>query len=320
MGTYSNMTIQEFPILTLRRQRRQGFTLVELLVVIAIIGILVALLLPAIQAAREAARRSECTNHLKQLGLAAINHEAANKTLPVSEGWAGQARNGGGWILAALPYMEQQPLYDQFAPYLKGIMWNSSAEGSILDTRCRAALKTPLAELHCPSDPDSPLTSTKQYQMGMIGPYEVAVTSYKGVAGTGINCRETGDCDGTLWLSTFLKPTRFAMITDGTSHTLMIGEDMPSQNNHSAAYYANGDYCSAMPQYLEASGVALFNIIYTPPKPDSWAEVMTFRSPHPGGILFCMADGSIQFFNNSIASNVYKALSTKAGAEVVSVE
>jgi hypothetical protein len=110
------------------------------------------------------------------------------------------------------------------------------------------------------------------------------------------------------------------MITDGTSHTLMIGEDMPSQNNHSAAYYANGDYCSAVPQSLEASGVAMFNIIYTPPKPDAWTEVMTFRSPHPGGILFCMADGSIQFISNSIASNVYKALGTKAGSEVANVE
>lgn len=304
------------------RHTHCGFTLVELLVVIAIIGILVALLLPAIQAARESARRSECTNHLKQLGLAAINYEAANKTLPVSEGWANQGRNGGGWILASLPYMEQQSLYDQFAPYLKGIMWNGSAESSILDTRCRTALKTPLADLRCPSDADSLRTATTQYQIGMIGPYEVAVTNYKGVIGTGINCRLTGNCAGVFWCSTFLKPTKFSMITDGTSHTLMIGEDMPSQNNHSAAYYGNGDYCAAVPKTLEDNGtmVAMFNIIYTPPKPDSWTEVMTFRSPHPGGILFCMADGSIQFLNNSIASDVYKALCTKAGAEVVSVE
>jgi hypothetical protein len=216
--------------------------------------------------------------------------------------------------------MEQQPLYDQFSPYLKGIMWNGSAEGSILDTRCRAALKTPLPDLRCPSDADSPLTATTQYQIGMNGPVETALTSYKGMAGTGIACRLTGDCEGIFWCSTFLNPIKISKITDGTSHTIMIGEDMPSQNNHSAAYYANGDYCSAVPLYLEPSGVAMFNIIYMPPKPDAWQEVMTFRSPHPGGILFCMADGSIQFLNNSIASNVYKALGTKAGSEVVSVE
>jgi len=303
---------------------RRGFTLVELLVVIAIIGILVALLLPAVQAARESARRSECTNHLKQFGVAVHNYAAARKSLPMSEGYSDQGRNGSGWIMAVLPFMEQQPLYDQFQPYLKGSMWKSSVEGSILDTNCRAALKTSPPDFRCPSDADSPLTSTTQYQIGMKGPYEVAVTSYKGVAGTGIACRLTEKCDGVFWCSIFLKPTRFAMITDGTSHTLMIGEDMPSQNYHSAAYYGNGDYCSAVPLFLEelsgANAVAMFNVIYAPPKPDRWKEVMTFRSPHPGGVLFCMADGSVQFLNNSIASNVYKALSTKAGAEIVSVE
>lgn len=307
------------PDCSVNRLRKNGFTLVELLVVIAIIGILIALLLPAVQSAREAARRKQCANHLKQFGLAIHNHSAARKTLPISQGWAGEGRAGSGWILAVLPFMEQQTLYDQFKPYLKGIMWNGSIEGSILDTRCRIALKTPLPDLRCPSDQDSPLTAKTEYQIGMLAPYEVAVTSYKGVAGTGIICRTTPNCDGLLWPDTYSRPIKYSMITDGTSKTLMIGEDMPSQNYHSAAYYGNGDYCSTVSFNLEVAGqlTPLFNAIYLPPKPDQWGDVMTFRSSHPGGIQFCMADGSVQFLNDSISSNVYKSLATRAKAESV---
>jgi hypothetical protein len=107
------------------------------------------------------------------------------------------------------------------------------------------------------------------------------------------------------------------MVTDGTSKTIMLGEDMPSQNNHSAAYYANGDYCATTPNNLEATGTPMFNVIYTPPIPDNWQQVMTFRSLHPGGILFCMVDGSVQFLTNSISGDMYKALSTRAGSEVI---
>src|SRR6478752_5304718 len=101
--------------------RRNGFTLVELLVVIAIIGILVALVLPAIQAAREAARRSGCSNNLKNLGLAVLNHHDVMKHFPVNMGASisvneapGREQPGVGWILNTLPQLEEQPLFDQF--------------------------------------------------------------------------------------------------------------------------------------------------------------------------------------------------------------
>ena len=94
------------------RLARRAFTLVELLVVIAIIGILVALLLPAVQAAREAARRTSCTNNIRQLGLALVNYHDAHKTLPFGSGYL-NARTGT-WVSAILPYMEEQSLYDRF--------------------------------------------------------------------------------------------------------------------------------------------------------------------------------------------------------------
>jgi prepilin-type N-terminal cleavage/methylation domain-containing protein len=311
----------------LRQQRtsactnNRGFTLVELLVVIAIIGILIALLLPAVQKARESARRKQCTNNMKQLGLAIQNYVSARKTLPPSEGWSDEGRSGFGWILKILPYAEHQAIYDQFKPYINKVMYNFSAEDGILNVNCRTALKTPLPIFRCTSDQESPLTSKTQFQIGRINPYEVAVTSYKGVAGTGIKRRLSPDLDGLLWCSTYRRPIKYSAITDGSNHTMMIGEDMPSQNDHSAAYYGNGDYCSTVPLTLERDDqtpdqwTPLFNIIYKPPQPPQYDLVMTFRSAHPAGAQFCMADGSVHFMNDTISGNIYKALSTKSRGE-----
>jgi prepilin-type N-terminal cleavage/methylation domain-containing protein/prepilin-type processing-associated H-X9-DG protein len=284
----------------MNRRIERAFTLVELLVVIAIIGILIALLLPAVQAAREAARRKQCTNNLKQLGMACQNYASTKKHLPISKGYTGQNLNGKGWILDLLPYIESQAVCDQFKPYLDG---NMSSGSGILHPNCREALRTPVSGLRCPTDETTGITSKNEFQ---ITPNETIVTSYKGVAGTNLACRTTTNCDGLLWLSTFLRPIKFAMITDGTSHTMLIGEDIPSQNWHSAAYYANGDYCTT--EYP-------LNSIYRPPQPENWPVVMTFRSLHPSGVQFCMADGSVQFIRETIKNTIYKALSTRAKGE-----
>src|SRR5687768_8736072 len=118
--------------MTTRSSHSRGFTLVELLVVIAIIGVLVALLLPAVQMAREAARRMSCGNNLKQMGLAIHNYHDTFHSLPVSLGpWfhgprPSRQRNGKGWILSALPQLDQQPLFDQFAPSFDGDFFSGS--------------------------------------------------------------------------------------------------------------------------------------------------------------------------------------------------
>ena len=139
--------------MTLRRPSR-GFTLVELLVVIAIIGVLVALLLPAIQAAREAARRQQCASHLKQLALAALNHHDSQKTFPTGGWgwfWVGDANRGfgedqpGGWIYNLLPYMEQRPLYDLAGDGARDTMSAAQHAGAL------RVVTSPVDIIRCPS-------------------------------------------------------------------------------------------------------------------------------------------------------------------------
>lgn len=196
------------------RSCRRGFTLVELLVVIAIIGILVALLLPAIQSAREAARRSQCTNNVKNLALAAITYQDAKKHFPVDEdmytdppdlinldtgAWISQppdplrtARklSGAGWIVEVLPQLEEQALYDRFKPYLDK-QWPLLRQGmnaNVPELREAIAIQPPL--LLCPSDEfvgprndQYPYSSTDASASMPAAPALVAVTCYKGSAG-----------------------------------------------------------------------------------------------------------------------------------------
>src|SRR5262245_29753303 len=150
---------------------RGGFTLVELLVVIAIIGILVALLLPAIQAAREAARRSGCSNNLKNLGLGALNHHDVRKHFPVNNGGPyinesplGVKQSGAGWILNMLPQIEEQALYDQFKAggafdgqfrlnYANKSQTGLGVASTTNGISVPKLMATQLEIVHCPSDP-----------------------------------------------------------------------------------------------------------------------------------------------------------------------
>jgi prepilin-type N-terminal cleavage/methylation domain-containing protein len=197
----------------MRTASRRGFTLVELLVVIAIIGVLVALLLPAVQAAREAARRSQCSNNLKQIGLALQNyHDTYKKFPPVAiMGRAGplpQRAYHHTWITAILPFIEQQPLYDSVDKARPA--WG------------QAIVRTVVPTLHCPSDSgfgDEPSAT-----------HGIAVTHYvanggwhwwNGAVVPGGNLPAGVDYQGPFSGN---QSTRMAQITDGTSNTILVAE------------------------------------------------------------------------------------------------
>jgi len=349
----------------MKRQRhspsvaRAGFTLVELLVVIAIIGILVALLLPAIQAAREAARRMSCSNNLHNIGLAVLNSTDAQKHIPYSHDmwaeefdavppgstnlvWVGPPngtlffKNGGpgysgrGWMVQILPQMEEQGKYDAIMAGLKTkngmINWVDPPQATIgygmgvIDIRPIVQAQTPW--LSCPTDP-SALPSDQQFHWK---PILVATSCYKGVIGDDIvwpqqtsfkdgsgppDCHNNvSGCNGLFWRTTYYKPLKLKDITDGTSKTFMVGECVVSQDFHSAAFFADGDWAS--------TNVPLN--FFLPGGPDDvitqWYQVRSFRSYHPGGAQFVMADGSVQFVQDSIDGAAYRALATRNGGEI----
>ena len=232
-----------------------GMALVELLVVTAVIGMLLALLLPAVQWAREAARRMQCGSQLKQLGLAVHMYHDIHRTIPISIGpWQhgprpAPQRNGKGWIVGLLPHLEEQALYDQFVPCFQGDFFTGYG---IRAVACREVLRQRLSVLECPSDPSVQQTSRDQFELVGV---ESALTSYKGVIGDSRladsihpgsvpDCHMHGGCNGLFSRVSYQEPLRLSDVLAGLSNTFLIGEDVVEQNYHSAAYYANGDWNS----------------------------------------------------------------------------
>lgn len=320
-------------------QRLSGFTLVELLVVIAIIGILVALLLPAVQAAREAARRTQCQNNLKNISLAIHNFHDTKGHLPYSVNPFDQtpqryaSYTGKGWIVDILPQLEEQPLYDLMAPgYANpGDASNDYSEGGdtggMRRAEIRDAIATRVQALECPSDEAAALASTEMWYWIDV---PAAVTSYKGVLGDHViwpsstvhrdgalpDCHHNQrGCNGVFWRFAFVKPISFRKITDGLSNTLFVGEDVASQDYHAAAYFADGDWASC--------NVPLNFFLVNLPEEEiknQWYNTRGFKSLHPGGAYFALGDGSVRFLNDGIDHDTYRALSTRSGEEVVSIE
>ncbi|MCA9267881.1 MAG: DUF1559 domain-containing protein [Planctomycetales bacterium] len=295
-----------------------GFTLVELLVVIAIIGILVALLLPAVQAARESARRMQCSNNLRQLGLGLLTYETANKRFPPG-GYDDPSRMG--WSVKVLPYIEQQNLYDQF-DFSKGY---TSAPN-------KALCMNLVPSFACPSQPETKSVLYKHFgeageRVSGVDPYTIhyyAVAGPKGpnaATGQDYPFQSGGSCGGFAEGGVMYREsdTNIDSIKDGASNTFLLGELSWSASRVFRIWdrgcdNAGCDWCASTKNIKNAIGVHAYTN-YTVDFND-----VSFGSEHSGGAFFVLADGSVHFINSSIEMITYLALASRHGREVALVE
>ncbi len=295
----------------LAKVHRMAFTLVELLVVIAIIGILIAILLPAVQKVRDSADRAKCQNNLKQVALGFHNEHDSRGSFPSGHYGYTTSYPFSGWPLAILPYLEQQALYTQgIQAYQK------------LDNPFRNPPHTDMDQVvptfNCPSDPRVIHSQfCKEHSM------QIAFTSYLGVSGKNFKTH-----DGILYKNSHVS---IGDILDGSSNTLLLGERPPSTNFEFGWWYAGvgidgygtaemilGVWEMNVRPPLFAMSCAVGQYQYMPSRLTDPCGVFHYWSPHSNGANFAFADGSIHFLTYSVNS-IMPALASRAGGEVVTL-
>jgi len=314
-----------------RYQRRCGFTLVELLVVIAIIGILIAILLPAVQAAREAARRLQCTNHLKQMGIAILSHHDAFGRFP-SGGWGlywvGEPERGtdekqpGGWMFNILDYMELSQVRDMG----KGL--SGFARFKALAKRCA----TPVEGFVCPSRrpamafPDTHdnystagATGHMTIEMSFRSDYAINAGDQPTVQFMGVEPQRIVDGDNPLWPwpdtddltgVCFLRSTiSLSDVTDGATQTYLVGEKYLNPD----AYESGTDAGDREICYVGFNNDT-FRTAHVLPMQDKpgLQSVLAFGSPHAAGFHMLFCDGSVHMIPYTITLKVHRVLANRA--------
>jgi prepilin-type processing-associated H-X9-DG protein len=289
--------------------------LIELLVVISIIALLIALLLPAVQMAREAARRTQCVNNLKQIGIALQSYHGSHQTFPPGyvsnfDSAGNDTGPGWGWAAMLLPQLEQKPLYD-------AVNFSVPIEAPTNQT----TRLTLIAGFLCPSDSGAPSwLATMRDQRGVATQSicQVATSNYVGVFGTsdpGIDGDGIFFRDGNVGIRD---------VTDGTAQTIAVGERSQKFGQTTWAGSVTGAVLFPLnkgigyPRAESAPGMVLGHAggRYGPGDPSG--EVNQFYSLHPGGVNFLFADGHVGFLKTTMSNTIFRALATRAGGEALS--
>ena len=311
------------------RKAARAFTLIELLVVIAIIGILIGLLLPAVQKVREAAARMQCANNLHQLALAVHDFHGIRGSFPPDNIYSYDPTGPNwSWLANLLPYVEQGNLYNQ-------ANIGGNPPNNINQSLPQIATRVKL--FLCPSDPDAlkgPVSYPSNFDMydPVLGPLTYEVTCYRANIGSNWGGGPPGSplwwgtdpqwCNpdpnnsnpattydgcangnGVIWESN--KPRNILAITDGSHSTIMIGEALCGKDYQNA--WCHMDNAIATCAYPPNAKSPVTGKDYPP---DQWYNRYAFTANHTGGVQFAMTDGSVQFISDSIALSVFRALGT----------
>lgn len=273
--------------------RRKAFTLIELLVVIAIIAILVSLLLPAVQQAREAARRTQCKNNLKQLGLALHNYHDVSNSFP--PGWVDQGADGNdawGWTAMVLPYIEQSVLFNQLN------VGTSPPIDVLADPALVTLMQIPQSAFSCPSDTGPNTNTDAQRQLGASNDISLAKSNYVGNGGSNRLERFKPDADG-VWTEN--SKVKIRDVTDGTSNTIAVGERAWVLNGFALRAGVLYMHDSSYANQTEFGAVLSLGSGQTPINcTDNAVCRRGFSSNHVGGGQFVLLDGSVRFISENI--------------------
>lgn len=298
-----------------------GFTLIELLVVIAIIGVLVGMLLPAVQHVREAARRMTCINNLKQIGLAMHSHHDAKKRLPagyLSPGVAAtdpsssETSKGYAWGLLILPFMEENTVFAAI---------NQSLEAAGTANEMIAAATTQNL-YRCPTDASPPT-----FKVDNGSTVTLPSSNYAAILGWNNVTTEAGQGNGVFYRNS---ETRFQQITDGLSKTICVGERKHLHDFfNQGPYAANTTWYAAVPGVNRPAGMAMMPMATEGPgslvlghvgqsgmmagkTPNHTNHIVHFSSSHVGGVVFLLCDGSTRYVRDDISYELFKALGTRS--------